>query len=166
MQDHTVVIETSVALMAKIGACWSPSFSPGWNTTSLYLEPFWPAPSMDRCHGRWLTGTGDGPRRSTHQCRVVARRRLARLRACARRRHESANLCDPSGTGLHRLTAGGTDNNWLGPWTHDGQSLAIASNQRSANALDAYVVDVTSGDLRHLTENRGIGRFTDISRDG
>ena len=72
----------------------------------------------------------------------------------------------PDGTGLHRLTAGGTDNNWLGPWTHDGQSLAIASNQRSANALDAYVVDVTSGDLRLVTENRGIGRFTDISRDG
>src|SRR5205823_7208610 len=58
------------------------------------------------------------------------------------------------GTELRRLTDGGKENNWLGPWTHDGKTLNISSNRRSADAVDAYLVDIASGELRLVAKNR------------
>jgi dipeptidyl aminopeptidase/acylaminoacyl peptidase len=74
-------------------------------------------------------------------------------------------LIHPHGMGLRRLTDGGMENNWLGPWSFDGQALALASNRRSAAAMDTYLVDVASGELRLVAENRGTGRLMDVSRD-
>ncbi len=75
-------------------------------------------------------------------------------------------IIHPDGTGLRRLTEGGEVNNWLGPWTHDSRKLAIASNRRSADAIDAYLVDVADGEFRLAAENKGVGDLTAISRDG
>lgn len=167
MHDHAPLWETSIALMAKIGACWSPSFSPD-GTHLAFISNLTGLPQV------WTVATEGGwPYLVTaldDQISSVAWSPrgdwLAFALAPGGGLNQQIYLIRPDGTGLRRLTAGGTDNNWLGPWSHDGQFLAIASSQRSADALDAYVADVTSGDQRLVTENQGIGRFTDISRDG
>ncbi|HET8645523.1 MAG TPA: prolyl oligopeptidase family serine peptidase, partial [Vicinamibacteria bacterium] len=72
----------------------------------------------------------------------------------------------PDGTALQRLTDGGKENNWLGDWLRDGTRLTIASNRRDAAAMDAYLLDVASGRHDLISQNPGIGQFTDTSADG
>jgi Tol biopolymer transport system component len=80
--------------------------------------------------------------------------------------NQQVYLVRPDGAGLRRLTPGGADNNWRGPWTHDGRGLAISSNYRDPVSMDTYLVDTVSGELRPVAESRGIGSLTDVSRDG
>ncbi|HKG25034.1 MAG TPA: S9 family peptidase, partial [Thermomicrobiales bacterium] len=51
-------------------------------------------------------------------------------------------------------------------WTHDGAALAISSNVRDPDGMDAYLVDISTGELRFVATNTGIGRINDVSRDG
>ncbi|HSP35327.1 MAG TPA: S9 family peptidase, partial [Thermoanaerobaculia bacterium] len=67
---------------------------------------------------------------------------------------------------LRRLTEGGKENNCLGTWTPDSKALAISSNRRSAGAMDCWLVDLATGAMKMIAENQGIGRVSDISRDG
>jgi dipeptidyl aminopeptidase/acylaminoacyl peptidase len=53
----------------------------------------------------------------------------------------------------------------LGDWTHDGSMLSFASNQRTPEAIDAYLYDLNTGSARLVAENQGIGGITDVSRD-
>jgi dipeptidyl aminopeptidase/acylaminoacyl peptidase len=80
--------------------------------------------------------------------------------------NEQVYLIRPDGTDARRLTDGGKENNRLGVWTHDGRALTIGSNRRSGAAIDAYIYDVEAGKLRLVTENRGVGGFSDVTRDG
>ncbi len=75
-------------------------------------------------------------------------------------------LVRPDGTAMRRITDGGNENNWLKSWTRDGTAVSIASNRRTASAMDAYVIDTPSGDIRFMAQSNGIGFFTDVSRDG
>ncbi|MBI4164486.1 MAG: S9 family peptidase [Acidobacteria bacterium] len=160
-------LETAVTLMTKIGSCGSPTFSPdgtrlafvsdlngvpqvwtvptegGWpNLVTALGDPIWKVSwSPD---GSWLAFSLDPGGGMNSQ----------------------VYLTHPDGTGLRRLTDGGKENNWLGDWTHDGRALMLASNRRSADAMDAYLVDPTDGKLQLITQNQGFGRFTDVSRDG
>ena len=56
--------------------------------------------------------------------------------------------------------------NWLGRWSHDGCTLLLSSNRRDPSAMDSYLVDIATSELRLVAENRGIGRLSDVSRDG
>lgn len=160
-------LEASVALLSKIGLCVSPSFSPdgarlafisnlsglpqvwtvaaagGWPTqvTALDDQIYGVAWSPD---GAWLAfslAPGGGMNQQVY-------------------------LVRPDGTGLRRLTDGGAENNWRGPWSHDGARLAIASNRRTGAAMDVYLVDVATGAWEMVAEQNGIGEIVDISRDG
>jgi dipeptidyl aminopeptidase/acylaminoacyl peptidase len=74
-------------------------------------------------------------------------------------------LAKPDGSSIKRLTAGGKDNNWLGNWTLDGSRLTMASNQRSAETMDAYLIDPARGTLDMVAELNGIGGIEGVSRD-
>lgn len=74
------------------------------------------------------------------------------------------HIVHPDGSGLRRLTPGGKDNNWIGPWSRDGHSLAFASNVRSADSMDAMITGV-DGPSRLVARNPGVGYLVDISRD-
>ena len=74
-------------------------------------------------------------------------------------------LVRPNGTDLRLLTEGGQDNNWLGPWSHDGRFVALSSNRERPDSMDCYLADTRSGDLRLVTRNDGTATVGDISRD-
>ncbi|MBI3664701.1 MAG: S9 family peptidase [Acidobacteria bacterium] len=159
-------LETSVAMMAKIGSCGSPTFSPdgqrlafvsnlsgnrqvwtvattgGWPTMVTALDDpvgfvTW---SPD---GQWLAFSvhpGGGMNAQVY-------------------------LVRPDGTGLRRLTDGGKETNGLSGWSHDGKLLGWTSNRRDPRAIDAYIYDLGSSQSRLVAKNPGIGDLADISRD-
>ncbi len=159
-------LETAVTLMTKIGACWSPTFSPDGKHLAFVSDlngvpQVWMVPTeggwpnlvtalADRIGG--VSWSPDGTW-------------LAFSLAPGGGMNSQVYIIRPDGTGLRRLTDGGKENNWLGDWTHDGRALTLASNRRSPDAMDAYLVDPIGGKLQLITQNQGIGLFSDVSRD-
>ena len=72
----------------------------------------------------------------------------------------------PDGTGLRRLTDGGKDNNFIGDWTHDGKFIHFASNRKNPESTDAFLVNVTTGEITLVAEGHGSGGLEDVKRDG
>jgi dipeptidyl aminopeptidase/acylaminoacyl peptidase len=160
-------LERTVSLMAKISSCSSPDFSPDGKTIAFVsnmngLPQIWKVPAA----GGWpeLVTALDDPVGGVDWSPDGAW--LAFTLAPGGGMNEQVYLVRPEGTGLRRLTEGGKENNRLGPWSHDGKRLALGSNRRSGAAIDAYVFDVGSSELRLVSENRGTGGFSDLSRDG
>ena len=160
-------LERSVALMAKIGSASSPSFSPDGRTLAFVtnlggLPQVW---TVDAAGGYpQLVTAFDDPVGFVEWS--PAGEWLAFTLAPGGGMNEQVYLVRPDGTGLKRLTDGGKETNRLGPWADDGATLAIGSNKRDGAAIDAYVYDVAAGTSRLAAENRGIGGFDDLSRDG
>jgi dipeptidyl aminopeptidase/acylaminoacyl peptidase len=63
------------------------------------------------------------------------------------------------------ITGGGKDNNWPGDFSLDGRLFTLASNRRDPAAMDAYLYDLEAKKLTLVSENSGIGFFTDVSLD-
>ncbi|HZU67212.1 MAG TPA: S9 family peptidase [Ktedonobacteraceae bacterium] len=160
-------LETTVSYMAKIRRCISPSFSSDGSRIAFVSD-------LNGIPQVWTVATGGGwPELVTaldDQIQGVSwspdGNWLAFSLAPGGGMNSQVYLVHPDGTGLRCLTEGGEVNNWLGPWTHDGRKLAISSNRRSADAMDAYLVDVADGTFQLVAENKGIGNLSDISRDG
>jgi len=72
----------------------------------------------------------------------------------------------PDGTGLRRLTDGGKENNFIGDWTHDGKFIHFASNRKNPESTDAFLVNVTTGEITLVAEGHGSGGLEDVKRDG
>src|SRR5262249_9531714 len=126
-------LDASVARMARIGVCYSASFSPDatriafnsdlggipqvWTVAS---EGGWPQPvtaSDEPVH--CLPGPRDGPP-------------IPFPAARGGEMNEQVYPVRPDGPALRRLTDGGKETNRLGRWTHDGTALMLASNRRAA----------------------------------
>ena len=79
-------------------------------------------------------------------------------------------LLRADGSGAHRITSGGTTNNWLGSWLPDGSALLFLSNQDDAATLHLYSYLLESGETRRITQpQEGVrGKFNcaDIRDDG
>ncbi len=160
-------LEAQVARMAKIGWCYSPSFSPDGKRVAFISDlngtpQVWIV-SMESGWPELITSLDDQVQQVSWSPDGTW---LAFSLAPGGGMNQQVYLVHPDGTELHRLTDGGKENNWLGCWTHDGRSLALASNRRDASAMDAYLVNVESGELRLVAENQGTGELTDVSRDG
>src|SRR5205085_11780398 len=80
--------------------------------------------------------------------------------------NEQIYVARPGRTELRRLTAGCKESNSVDGSTHDGRFIAFSSNRRDPAATDSYLLDVSTGQMRMVAENRGVGSIDDVSLDG
>lgn len=160
-------LERSVALMGKIGSANSPSFSPDGKSIAFIsnlngIPQVWTMPAsggfpklvtaFDDPVG-FVTWSPDG---NWLAFNVAPRGGL----------NEQIYIARPDGSELRRLTEGGKENNFLGDWTHDGKYIFFSSNRRNPASTDSYLLDIKSGEMRMVAENKGTGGINEVSRDG
>ena len=120
--DSSDDLKRSVALMAKIGACWSPSFSPDGKQIA-FVSDLTGIPQI------WtVSASGGWPTQVTAlDDRVGAvewspdGEMLAFSVAPGGGINQQVYIVKPDGTAMRRLTDGGKETNWLGGWTFDGK---------------------------------------------
>jgi len=159
-------LTTAVTLMARIGRCGSPSFSPDGRTIAFVCDlsgvpQVWTAAT----EGGWPTLVTALEDPVTVVEWSPTSDWLGILTAPGGGMNTQVYLVRPDGTGLKRYTPGGKDNNWLGSWTHDGSALMMSSNIRDGAAMDSYLLAVPDGKMKMVAQNSGIGNLEDISRD-
>jgi dipeptidyl aminopeptidase/acylaminoacyl peptidase len=160
-------LTATVTAMARVGRVASPSFSPD-GTQIAYVADLSGVPQV------WIVPATSGyPRQVTALSDPIGAVKwspqgdwLAISVLPGGGLNSQVYVVRPDGTGLRRLTDGGKENNWLGDWLEDGSRLTIASNRRDAASMDAYLLDAATGRHDLITQNPGIGQFTDTSRDG
>lgn len=160
-------LDRAVMLMARIGQATSPTFAPDGNQIA-FVSNLSGMPQI------WtMSAAGGFPRLVTGSEDPVGFVRwspdgawLAFNIAPGGGLNEQIYVVRPDGTGLRRLTEGGKENNFLGDWTHDGRFLTFSSNRRSPASTDSYLLDLGTGQMKMVAENRGTGGINDVSRDG
>jgi dipeptidyl aminopeptidase/acylaminoacyl peptidase len=155
-----------VDLMAKVGSASGPTFSPDGKTiafvTNVSGSPqIWTVPTAGG-YPELLTAFDDpvgGVRWSPDG------KALAFSLAPGGGMNTQVYVMSPTGLNVKMLTAGGKTNNWLADWTRDGRAIAISSNRRAGEAMDAYYVD-GAGAHTLIAQNRGVGTIAGTSADG
>src|SRR5260370_40215626 len=130
-------LAASVSRMARIGACYSPSFSPD-GTQIAFISNLNGRPQV------WKTALDGGwPELVTalddQINRVIwspAGDWLAFMLAPGGGMNQQVYFVSPAGMELPRITDGGRDNNWLGDFSQDGTLPKPATGRGTAQAAD------------------------------
>ncbi|HLI50622.1 MAG TPA: hypothetical protein VKU87_02430, partial [Thermomicrobiaceae bacterium] len=160
-------IQATIERMARVGSCSSPSFSPDGERIA-FVSNLSGVPQV------WTVATAGGwPRLVTTLGDTVQQVEwspsgdwLAVSAAPGGGMNGQVYLARPDGTDVHRITPGGREGNFLGPWLPDGSGLIVGSNRERPDAIDVYTYDLKSGEYRLLARNPGRGSIIAISRDG
>jgi dipeptidyl aminopeptidase/acylaminoacyl peptidase len=160
-------VAATVERFARVGSASSPDFSPDGKWVS-FIANLSGVPQV------WIVSASGGyPRMVTNSSDPVTQAHwspasdwLAVTVAPGGGLNTQVYLVKPDGTGMRRLTDGGKDNNAIDAWTDDGTQLYIDSSRRDPASRDVFAVDVTSGELRLVAKNPGIGGVSNLSRDG
>ncbi len=159
-------LERSVALMGKIGFTNFPNFSPDGKTIA-FISNLSGVPQV------WtMTASGGFPRLVTALDDPVKfltwspdGNWLAFTVAPGGGFNEQIYIARPDGSDLRHLTRGGKESNFMSGWTRDGKHIFVSSNWRNPASLDSYLLNIKTGEMRLIAENKGIGITTDVSRD-
>ena len=159
-------LERSVAAMVKIGFCANPSFSPDGKRIA-FVSNMTGIPQIFI-----VDSAGGWPEQITAFDDPVGSVAwspdglwLAFTLAPGGGMNVQVYLVKRDGSGVKRLTDGGKETNQLGVWTKDGRALTLGSNRRDGAAIDAYLYDVETGQMRLAAQNRGVGGIFDVTRD-
>jgi dipeptidyl aminopeptidase/acylaminoacyl peptidase len=159
-------VQRTVALMAKVGSCASPSFSPDGKRLAFVSN-------MSGSPQIWTVATEGGwPTQVTALDDPVGfvawspdGKWLAFQVAPGGGMNQQVYLMHPDGTGMRRITSGGKETNGLSGWSHDGRWLAWDSNRKRPGSMDAYAYDVTTSESMTIADLQGVGGIEDFSRD-
>src|SRR5438045_9543956 len=157
----------SVERLAAIGSCSTPSFSPDGSRIALLSDlsgtpQLWTMPSA----GGWPERVTALPDQLTNARWSPTDDLIAIEVAPGGGLDQQIYVVRSDGTGLRRLTAGGSDNNRLHRWSRDGRTLYVASSREDPSSFHSFAIDVASGEWRAVSRKPGIATLTDISRDG
>ena len=159
--------EEAIRLMAKVGRCWSPSFSPDGRELAL-VSDLTGSPQVWR-----LPSKGGFPSAVTSFDEQVSRviwspdgAWLAVESAPGGGMNAQIDIVRPDGSARRRLTPGGTSNNWLNCWSKYGRSVLFSSNMEDAASMDCYRATIESGVIVKVAGNSGTGLAEDVSADG
>ncbi|MYD09043.1 MAG: S9 family peptidase [Chloroflexi bacterium] len=159
--------DETIKRMARVGSCWSPTFSPD-GLKLAFVSDMTGSPQI------WqLPAAGGYPRAVTafeEQISEVswspAGDWLAIQAAPGGGMNSQIDLVRLNGAGRRRITPGGATNNWLNCWMPDGAALIFSSNMDDANSMNSYLYCMKTGETRRIAVNSGVGVVEHVARDG
>ena len=160
-------VDESVRLMAKVGRCWSPTFSPDGQELA-FVSDLTGSPQVWR-----IALSGGFPEAVTAIDEQVNKvlwspdgKWMAVESAPGGGLNAQIDLVRPDGSGRRRLTEGQSTNNWLNAWTKDSRYVLFSSNMGQADSMDSFRVCIDSGASEKLASNGGTGVIEDVTADG
>lgn len=162
-QTDQATLRTKVEAMAKVGASYSPSFSPdgkeiAFITNMSGLPQVWKISS----DGGWpnqLTNFNDPVSRATWSPNG---QHIAFQLAPGGGMNSQVYVMNSDGSGVTSITAGGKTNNWVGLWSDNGQYLSFTSNQDNPGGMDSYLYDFQNQKAHTIARTEGIGSITSM----
>jgi len=165
-QKSSEALESKIEAMAKVGACYSPSFSPDGKDIA-FISNLSGIPQLWK-----ISSNGGWPIQLTNFNSPVSNaswspngNKIAFQLAPGGGMNSQVYIINADGSGIRQITAGGKSNNWVGIWSDDGKYMSLASNQDNPAGMDSYLYDFQTNSTKLIVKNKGIGRITDISKD-
>ena len=165
-QEPSKELAAKIEAMAKVGACYSPSFSPDGKEIAFIsnlsgIPQLWKIPK----EGGWpiqLTNFNDPVSNSVWSPNGD---RIAFQLAPGGGMNSQVYTIKADGSQVEQITSGGKTNNWVGNWSDDGNYLSFSSNQDNPSGMDSYLYNLQTNSIALHIKNKGIGSITDINKD-
>ena len=165
-QEPAKKLATKIEAMAKIGACYSPSFSPDGSEIA-FISNMSGIPQLWKMHsmGGWpiqLTNFNDPV--SNASWSPTGDEIVFQL-APGGGMNSQIYLIKADGSVFEQITSGGKSNNRINRWSDDGTYLAYSSNENSPAGIDNYLYNLSAKSSKLVSKNPGVGGITDISKN-
>ncbi len=156
-----------VEALSQVSRCHMPTFSPDGRRIAMICDltgtpQVW---TVNACGG-WPSAVTNSPDAVTSAYWSPNDNWIAFSRSPSGGLNEQVYIVRPDGSELRLVTDGGKTENWLNGWSRDGRYLRIASNRRTGNGMDDYLVDPFRHDFVLGSINEATGSYFDVSSDG
>ena len=165
-QESTKVLASKIEAMAKVGACFSPSFSPD-NSEVAFVSNISGTPQLWK-----IPSTGGWPIQLTNFNDPVSNaiwspkgNEIAFQLAPGGGMNSQVYIIKADGSEFEQITTGGKSNNWVGKWSKDGNYLSYSSNENNLSGMDSHLYNMMTKSTELSIKNQGIGNITDINKN-